>query len=125
MSQLPLCKSGADLARLDGQRVRVVGIYRRELIARKQGEPATLFLGHVAIELAGRTTDYDPQRWDEPASVSLGTAPRPSEEVQRFSDQQVAVEGRLVLNPPPDDPEAASERLPPTLFDITSVAIAR
>lgn len=117
VAQLPVCKSGADLARLDGQRVRVTGVYRRELVARKQGEPATLFLGHVVIELTGRTTDYDPQRWDEPASVSLGQAPRPNDEVARFTDQPVTIEGRLVLNPPPADPEAASERLPPTLFD--------
>jgi hypothetical protein len=47
MSQLALCKTGADLARLDGQRVRVVGTYRREMVVRKQGEPPTLFLGHV------------------------------------------------------------------------------
>jgi hypothetical protein len=125
MSQLPLCKTGADLARLDGQRVRIVGTYRRELIARKQGEPPTLFLGHVMIELAGRTTDYDPSRWDAPAAVSLGTAPRPAEEVARFADQAVAIEGRLVLNPPPPDPEAASERLPPTLFDPGAVTAAK
>lgn len=125
MSQLPLCKTGADLARLDGQRVRVVGIYRRELIARKQGEPPTLFLGHVMIELSGRTTDYDPSRWDAPAAVSLGTTPRPADEVAHFTDQAVAVEGRLVLNPPPPDPEAASERLPPTLFDVGAVTAAK
>lgn len=125
MPQLPLCKTGADLARLDGQRVRVVGTYRRELVARKQGEAPTLFLGHVTIELAGRTTDYDPARWDAPAAVSLGTAPRPTDEVAQFADQPVAVEGRLVLNPPPPDPEAASERLPPTLYDLGAVTAAK
>jgi hypothetical protein len=125
MSQLPLCKTGSDLARLDGQRVQVVGTYRRELVARKQGEPPTLFLGHVTIELSGRTTDYDPSRWDAPAAVSLGTAPRPGDEVAHFADQQVAIEGRLVLNPPPVDPEAASERLPPTLFDLGAVTAAK
>jgi hypothetical protein len=125
MSQLPLCKTGADLVRLDGQRVRVVGTYRRDLVARKQGEPPTLFLGHVRIELSGRTTDYDPSRWDAPAAVSLGTAPRPADEADRFADQSVAVDGRLVLNPPPPDPEAASERLPPTLFDLSVVTAAK
>jgi hypothetical protein len=125
MSQLPLCKTGADLARLDGQRVRVAGIYRRELVARKQGEPATQFLGHAVIELSGRTTDYDPSRWDEPASVSLGLAARPADEVARFADQPVTIEGRLVLNPPPADPEAASERLPPTLYDAGAITAAK
>lgn len=125
MSQLPLCKIGADLARLDGQRLRVVGTYRRELVARKQGEPPTLFLGQVMVELSGRTTDYDPSQWDAPAAVSLGTAPRPAEEVARLADQAVAIEGRLVLNPPPLDPEAASERLPPTLFELGPVTAAQ
>lgn len=110
---------------VDGQRVRVIGIYRRELVERKQGEPPTLFLGRVVIELAGRTTDYDPRRWDAPATVRLGTDPRPHDEVARFVDQPVTVEGRLVLNPPPADPDAASERLPPTLFDLGAVAAAR
>ncbi|HWU88150.1 MAG TPA: hypothetical protein VN253_12775 [Kofleriaceae bacterium] len=125
MSQLPSCKTGADLARLDGERVQVVGTYRREMVARKQGEPPTRFLGHVVIELSGRTTDYDPSRWDGPAEVSLGMAPRPADEVAHFADQLVAVEGRLVLNPPPADPEAASERLPPTLFDLGAVTAAK
>jgi hypothetical protein len=125
MSQLPLCKTGADLARLDGQRVRVTGIYRRELVAHKQGQPPALFLGHAVIELSGRTTDYDPSRWDEPASVSLGLAARPDDEATRFADQPVTVEGRLVLNPPPADPEAASERLPPTLFDLGAITAAK
>ena len=124
VSQLPLCKTGADLARLDGQRVRVVGIYRRELVARKQGELPTLFLGHVVIELAGRTTDYDPRKWDAAAEVSLGTEPRPADEVARFADQTVTIEGRLVLNPPAADPEAAAESLPPTLFDVGTVSAA-
>jgi hypothetical protein len=125
MSQLPQCKTGADLARLDGQRVRVVGTYRRELLERKQGEPATLFLGHIVIELSGRTTDYDPRRWDAPAQVRLGAEPRPADEVATFADQPVTVEGRLVVNPPPADPEAASEALPPTLFEPGAVTAAK
>jgi hypothetical protein len=51
--------------------------------------------------------------------------PRPADEVTHFADHPVAVEGRLVLNPPPADPEAASERLPPTLFEPGAVTAAK
>lgn len=126
VSQLPSCTSGADMARLDGQRVRLTGVYRRALVARKQGEEPTLFLGHVDIELTGRATDYDPSKWDGAgAVVRLGTEPRSSDEVARFTDQPVTVEGRLVLRPRPADPEIAQEDPPPTVVEIGAVAAAR
>jgi len=40
-SSSPICRSGADLAPLDGKRVRLVGTYRKRLVAKKQGRPAT------------------------------------------------------------------------------------
>lgn len=80
MLQLPLCRTGADLTRLDGQRVRVVGIYRRELVARKQGEPPTLFeLGTVSP--ANNDSDQDDKRHSAgggsrgPTSVGKAWAP--------------------------------------------------
>lgn len=121
MSQIPVCKSGADLARLDGQRVRVEGVYRKEMSSAKKGGAESCH-GQALIELTGRTTDYDLERFDAPATVSLGVAPRPDEEISKLEGQSVTVEGRLVLNPPPADPEAASERLPPTLFDIATIS---
>ena len=125
VSQLPFCSSGVDMARLDGQRVRVRGVYRRHLVARKQGEEPTLFLGQVQLELAGRATDYHPSTWDGAlALVSLGHEPRPADEVTRFADQTVTVEGRLVLHPPLADPEAAQADPAPTLVVLGTVTAA-
>jgi len=126
MSQLPSCTSGADMGRLDGQRVRLTGVYRRALVAHKQGEEPTHFLGHVDIELTGRATDYDSSKWDGAgAVVSLGAEPRNSDEVTRFVGKTVTVEGRLVLHPRPADPELAQEDPSPTLVEIGAVTAAR
>jgi hypothetical protein len=126
VSQLPSCTSGADMRRLDGQRVRLTGVYRRALVAHKQGEEPTHFLGHVDIELTGQAIDYDPSQWDGAgALVSLGTEPRSGDEVARFTDQTVTVEGRLVLHPRPADPEIAQEDPPPTLVEIGAVTAAQ
>jgi hypothetical protein len=118
VSQLPICKSGADLARFDGQRVVLVGIYRKRMVPKKKGQPATQFYGQVQIELTGKATDYDETAWDAAlAVVQLGTDKRPDEEVAHFVDKQVAVEGRLVLHPPIADPNVASPTPGPTLFE--------
>lgn len=114
------------MARLDGQRVRVTGVYRRALVARKQGEEPTQFLGQVDIELTGRATDYDPKQWDGAgALISLGIEPRSSDEVARFADQTVTVEGRLILHPRSANPEIAQEDPLPTLVEIGAITMAR
>lgn len=119
VSQLPICRSGADLAPLDGKRVKLVGTYRKRIVPKKQGRPATEFYGQAQIELTGKATDYDPSAWDGAlAIVSLGVDKRPAAEIEKFADQPVAIEGRLVLHPPPDDPSVASAMRPPTLFDL-------
>jgi hypothetical protein len=119
VSQLPICKSGADLARFDGQRVVLVGIYRKRMVPKKKGQPATQFYGQVQIELTGKATDYDETAWDAAlAVVQVGTDMRPAEEVKQLADKQVAVEGRLVLQPPIADPNVASPTPGPTLFDV-------
>lgn len=118
VSQLPICKSGADLARFDGERVVLVGIYRKRMVPKKKGQPASQFYGQVQIELTGKATDYDETAWDAAlAVVQVGTDKRPEEEVEQLADKQVAVEGRLVLHPPIADPNVASPTPGPTLFD--------
>jgi hypothetical protein len=118
VSQLPICKSGADLARFDGQRVVLVGIYRKRMVAKKMGQPETQFYGRVQIELTGKATDYDKSAWDRAlAIVRVGTDRRPDDEIEKFVDKMVAVEGRLVLHPPLADPNVASYAPEPTLFD--------
>jgi hypothetical protein len=122
VSQLPTCTSGADLARLDGQRVVLVGTYRKRMVPKKKGQPATQFYGHAQIELTGKATDYDPQAWDGAlAIVRIGTDKRPDEEIASLADRPVAVEGRLVLHPPIAEPNVAQPTPGPTLFDVGAI----
>jgi hypothetical protein len=123
VSKLPTCTSGADLARVDGQRVVLAGIYRKRMVAKKMGQPATQFYGHAQIELTGKATDFDPSAWDGAlAVVRLGSDKRPEDEIARFADQPVTVEGRLVLHPPIAEPNVASATPEPTLFDLGAIA---
>ena len=122
VSQLPTCTSAAQLALLDGQRVVLVGTYRKRMVAKKKGQPATQFYGHAQIELTGKATDYDPSAWDGAlATVRIGADKRSDDEVAALADQQVAVEGRLVLHPPIADPNVASATPGPTLFDVGAI----
>lgn len=106
VSQLPTCTSGADLAHYDGQRVVVVGIYRRRMVAKKKGQSPTQFYGQVQLELTGKATDHDESAWDAAlAIVQLGTDKRPDDEIARLADRKVAVEGRIVLHPPIEETE--------------------
>jgi hypothetical protein len=123
VSQLPICQSGADLARYDGQRVVVVGIYRKRMVPKKQGQPATQFYGHAQIQLTGKATDYDETAWDGAlAIVRIGTDKRSEDEIEKLADHEVAVEGRLVLHPPIADPNVASPTPGPTLFDVGAIS---
>jgi hypothetical protein len=120
--QLPTCTSGADLARLDGQRVVLVGTYRKRMVSKKMGQPATQFYGHAQIELTGKATDYDPSAWDGAlAIVRIGTDKRPDDEIAKLADRAVTVEGRLVLHPPLAEPNVASAAPEPTLFDVGAI----
>lgn len=122
MSQLPTCTSGADLARLDGQRVVLVGTYRKRMVSKKKGQPATQFYGHAQIELTGKATDYDPAAWDGAlAIVRIGTDKRSDDEIAQLADRQVAVEGRLVLHPPMAEPNVAQPTPEATLFDVGAI----
>jgi hypothetical protein len=51
------------------------------------------------------------------AVVRIGTERRADDEVARFADQRVAVEGRLVLRPPIAEPNVASATPGPTLVE--------
>ena len=125
MSPPPTCTSGSELARLDGQRVVLVGTYRKRLVAKKKGQPATQFYGHAQIELIGKATDYDPTAWDGAAAIiRLGTDKRPDAELAQLADRQVAVEGRLVLHPPMAEPNVAQPTPEATLFDLGAIALA-
>lgn len=126
VSQLPTCTSGADLARHDGQRVVLVGIYRKRVVPKNKGQPPSEFYGQVQLELTGKATNYDPTAWDAAlAVVQLGTDKRPDDEVATLADRKVAVEGRIVLHPPIEDPDIASPTPGPTLFEVGTVLLRK
>lgn len=93
----PICRDGRTLAGLDGRKVRLVGLYRKSLTARKMRGPKE-FRGEVHIELEGTAADYDPKAAASlKAIVEIGV--RPPEEVDRLVDQLVQVDGVLILDP--------------------------
>ena len=115
------CEHAAQLRPFDGRRVRLIGIYRPVPTLKKMPRPGRpreeVELGEVVIELAGSASEYDPAGApDAPARIALGTATRSSDEIARFRDRRVAVEGRLVLAGGAR-PGAASPRPGPALLD--------
>ncbi|WP_157162519.1 hypothetical protein [Cylindrospermum stagnale] len=103
--------------RLDGKKVQLVGIYRKRLVYKKKPRPfdqtAPVFTGHIFIEVEGSPQVYNPyQPPDARSMVRLGLEPRPSAEIERFVDQKVTVEGKLLicvssLAPPPEVAQVA------------------
>lgn len=99
MSDLPVVKSAADAKQHDGQRVRLVGLYRKRMTARKMGGP-TSFEGYVEIELEGARAEYDPKTAPHvKATVRLGRDPRPDDEIAALAVALVSVEGKLLSSP--------------------------
>jgi hypothetical protein len=107
----PACRTRADLEDHDGQRVRLVGTYRRRLSQIKMNSPKRTFLGYVDIELA------------DGARVRLGTERRPEDEVERLTDARVVAEGRLELEPA-GEPNVARRAPEPTLVEVDAVRAA-
>jgi hypothetical protein len=97
----PRLDRAEQLRRLDGQRVRLVGSYLSvpslKRMPRPGGPPEYVDLGEVVIQIEGSAAAYDPAAGDTPARIGLGNAARPSEEIARFNDRRVSVEGRIVL----------------------------
>ncbi|HBL30210.1 MAG TPA: hypothetical protein DD490_25540 [Acidobacteria bacterium] len=118
MTAPPLCTTAAQLGPLDGRWVRLVGTYLPVPTLKKMPRPGApreeLDLGQVVIELAG----------DAPARIALGTTIRPGDEIARFRHRRVAVEGRLVLAPVSQVPEAAAPRPAPVLLDPSGLRLA-
>ncbi|MFO0744183.1 MAG: hypothetical protein U1F43_00725 [Myxococcota bacterium] len=127
----PTCRTSADMKRLDGKLVRLEGTYRRYLEETSMPRPGRKpppreFLGRVVIEVEGAPSAYDEAGADEgPSEVLLGADARPADEVTRFADQPVVVEGRLVLDPDAalgdDELEQARPSGLPTLREVKAV----
>ena len=127
ISKSPIpCRSGKDLAGNDGKRVRLVGVYRKSLTARKMRGPRT-FHGYVHIELQGLARDHDPRGPPGKPIVELVGKRDPSE-VERFVDRRVRVDGVLDLDPyrknrEPGVDHAAVIFGPPQLRDPRDLAL--
>ncbi len=91
------CRTGKDLASVDGQKVRLIGVYRKSMTARKMRGPKK-FRGYVEIELNGQASDYDSKAGPGKPVIEL-VGKRPDEEVQRLTDRRVRVDGVLRLDP--------------------------
>jgi hypothetical protein len=78
----------------------LVGVYCKRLEPESARPNAPMiFQGMVVIELKGLASEIDSSNGDWPARVQLGESNRPDEEVARFADRNVSVEGNLVLEP--------------------------
>lgn len=127
-TSLPICRDGRTLAGLDGHKIRLVGLYRKSLTARKMRGPKT-FRGEVHIELVGSAADHDARAAaTSKAIVTIGV--RPPEEVDRLVDQRVEVDGVLVLDPYKAVREGNVEHAavifgPPELREVQAVRLAQ
>lgn len=129
-----LCRSAADMARLDGQRVLVEGVYQKKMEQLQmprpgRPEPPPVFRGLVELRLEGSAEVYDPTMpEDEPAALLLGQGARPEEELARLDGQRVRVEGRLVLDGDsllsPAELEVARPSTGPVLVDLGTPELA-
>lgn len=103
----PLCITSRDLARCDGQRVRLLGIYRKRKtekpsvgpVKMRRARPTDLgYYGIAELEMLGDHKDYRPDNWASATPcVSLGQ--RPDDEYEACADQLVVIEGVLDVDP--------------------------
>ena len=128
MSDAPIVSAANQLNAHDGATVVLVGTYRRALSeVGKRGEEREVDLGHAAVELEGKRSDYRPGAWDgEPPMVQLTTDPRDAAERDAFADKRVRVTGRLIVDPTRQaaNPEAAMATEEPTLVEVHTVSLA-
>lgn len=110
-----VCATREELALHWGQTVILAGIYRKQQslkrMPRPGEEPELLFLGYVSLELADGT------------QVALGRTPRPSEEIEAFTDRVVRVRGRLDPDPDAGSREARPEP-EPTLLEPSELELS-
>jgi hypothetical protein len=126
---LPVCDHAAEVERLDGQRVRLLGVYRPVPTLKKMPRPGAsreeVELGEVVIVLEGSASQYDPTAADgEPAQIGLGTAVRATGEIAQFRDRRVTVDGRLTVKSSGSSARAASQKPAPVLHEPADLRLA-
>jgi hypothetical protein len=103
---VPCCASADDLARLDGKRVLLDGIYRARFVTMRPGDDERRRAAGERPTTAGIATEAGPV-------VMLGiyhdrAAARPAEEIERLDGRHVVVMGRLHAHTPPAPGPAAT-----------------
>lgn len=119
---LPICEQAAQVQRLDGRRVRLVGTYTPVPTLKKMPRPGRprqeVDLGEVSILIEGRASAYDAGAADgEPALIALGTEVRAADEIARLRGRRISVEGTLIVKERAPARQAASQRPAPALHD--------
>jgi hypothetical protein len=120
-SELPLCATSADLEGLDGQRVRVEGVYRKVRVTRKP-QPGPIELDKPGT--AQVTTDDGVALMLEVYHRPKGL--RPVEELQRFHERRVIVIGtahRFTPSAVAPDGAVMQTMIGPYLGDIESITL--
>lgn len=126
---LPVCENAAEARLLDGRQVRLIGTYLPVPTLKKMPRPGQaaeeVELGQVVIQIEGSASEYDrTAARDTPARIELGSSFRAPQEIAALRHRRVSVEGRLVLAPPVQDPNAASLKPAPTLFEPAGLRLA-
>ena len=124
-----MCQHASQLEPLDGQRVRLVGVYTPVPTLKKMPRPGRpredVDLGEVMIELEGSASDYDSSAAQgQPVRIALGTDLRAEEEIARLRGRRVSVEGELRLHGHQPSPNVASRRPGPVLSDPAAPELA-
>ena len=109
---MPIVRTLDDVARLDGQRVRILGQYRRaDVRMARFGSP--VYRGHVIVALEDERPVALLPVWQD-------NARRPLDEVQRLHGQTVAVVG-TIWAAAPEDPAGGASPIGPCVDDVEAL----
>jgi hypothetical protein len=126
---VPLCENAIQARLLDGRQVRLIGTYLPLPTLKQMPRPGRaaeeVELGQVVIQIEGSASEYDrTAARDTPARIELGSSFRAPEEIAALRHRRVSVEGRLVLAPPVQDPNAAAPKPAPVLLEPAGLRLA-
>lgn len=108
----PTVRTLEDLTTHDGKDVTLVGTYRRFAVPVRMGRPPKN-MGHAAVWIG------------EQECIRIGKGVRDQAERDQFDGQLVAVFGKLVMSPPPAEPEWVAQPDPdPTIFPSGAIRAA-
>jgi hypothetical protein len=115
MTELPVVRTRAEINQYATEQVRVIGRYT-QIDVRQRPTSEAAYQGHVALVLEDGAKVLLYPVWHREAK-------RPSGEIARFEDQQVAVVGTIFPRAPSSRDHAANLLLP-CLTNITAIEMA-